>query len=78
MIPDLSYDPIELSPEVKNDIRIITSPVFGRDGSVALALSLYGFGNPAASGGIDRYLDRVRQAAEQATDRLGGHVPAGA
>jgi len=76
MIPDLSYDPIELSAEVKNDIRIISAPVFRRDGSVALALSLYGFGNPAASGGIDRYLDRVREASEQATERLGGHAPA--
>jgi flavin reductase (DIM6/NTAB) family NADH-FMN oxidoreductase RutF/DNA-binding IclR family transcriptional regulator len=75
LIHDLSYDPLELSPEVKNDIRIITAPVFDRDGDVALALSLYGFRNPARSGGIESYVERVRQAAERSTERLGGKVP---
>jgi flavin reductase (DIM6/NTAB) family NADH-FMN oxidoreductase RutF/DNA-binding IclR family transcriptional regulator len=75
LIYDLAYDPVELSAEVKNDIRIITAPVFDRDGDVALALSLYGFPNPARSGGIESFIGRVRQAAERATERLGGKVP---
>jgi DNA-binding IclR family transcriptional regulator len=76
LIRDLAYDPVELSTEVKNDIRIITAPVFGRDGDVALALTLYGFPNPSASGGIDNFIDHVRHAAERATETLGGKVPA--
>jgi flavin reductase (DIM6/NTAB) family NADH-FMN oxidoreductase RutF/DNA-binding IclR family transcriptional regulator len=75
LIRDLAYDPVELSPEVKNDIRIVTAPVFGRDGEVALALTLYGFRKPSAEGGIDSFIDRVREAAERATERLGGKVP---
>jgi len=75
LIRDLAFDPVDLSPEVKSDIRIITAPVFGPQGDVALALTIYGFRNPAASGGIDSYIDRVRLAAERATERLGGRVP---
>ena len=75
LIRDLAYDPVDLSETVKNDIRIITAPVFGRDGDVALALTLYGFPNPSASGGIDSFIERVREAAERATQRLGGKVP---
>jgi hypothetical protein len=75
LIRDLAYDPVDLSAEVKNDIRVITAPVFGRDGDVALALTLYGFPKPSASGGIDSVIERVRQAAERATERLAGKVP---
>jgi flavin reductase (DIM6/NTAB) family NADH-FMN oxidoreductase RutF/DNA-binding IclR family transcriptional regulator len=75
LIRDLAYDPVELSLEVKHDIRVITVPVFGADGGVALALTLYGFSKPASNGGIDTYINRARSAAAQATERLGGHVP---
>jgi flavin reductase (DIM6/NTAB) family NADH-FMN oxidoreductase RutF/DNA-binding IclR family transcriptional regulator len=76
LIRDLAYDPVELSPEVKHDIRVITVPVFGTDGDVALALTLYGFSKPASDGGIDVYINALLGAAAQATDRLGGSVPA--
>jgi flavin reductase (DIM6/NTAB) family NADH-FMN oxidoreductase RutF/DNA-binding IclR family transcriptional regulator len=75
LIQDLAYDPVELSTQVKRNIRIITAPVFGRDGKVALAFSLYGFPNPMTRGGIDTYIARVVEAARRATERLGGHVP---
>jgi flavin reductase (DIM6/NTAB) family NADH-FMN oxidoreductase RutF/DNA-binding IclR family transcriptional regulator len=76
LIRDLNYDPVELSPELKNDIRVITAPVFGREGQVALALTLYGFPKPAGVAGIDAYVDQLREAAERASRRLGGKVPA--
>jgi flavin reductase (DIM6/NTAB) family NADH-FMN oxidoreductase RutF/DNA-binding IclR family transcriptional regulator len=75
LIQDLAYDPVDLSPQVKNNIRIITAPVFGRHGEVALALTLYGFPNPSNRGGIDTYIARVVEAARRATERLGGHAP---
>lgn len=76
LIRDLNYDPVDLSPELKKDIRVITVPVFGRGGDVALALTLYGFPKPDASGGIDAYIDRIRLAGQRATELLGGRVPA--
>jgi flavin reductase (DIM6/NTAB) family NADH-FMN oxidoreductase RutF/DNA-binding IclR family transcriptional regulator len=76
LIRGLNYDPVDLSPEVKHDIRTITAPVFGRDGAVAMALTVYGFRNPASSGGIDAYINRVCDAAQRATQMLGGKVPA--
>jgi flavin reductase (DIM6/NTAB) family NADH-FMN oxidoreductase RutF/DNA-binding IclR family transcriptional regulator len=76
LIRDLAYDPVQLSSEVKSDIRVITAPVFGPTGDVALALTLYGFPKPSGSGGIDSYIDRLQDAAQRATDRLGGEVPA--
>ena len=63
-------------PEVKHDIRVITVPVFGIDGDVALALTLYGFSKPSGDGGIDVYINALLGAAAQATERLGGSVPA--
>jgi DNA-binding IclR family transcriptional regulator len=76
LIRDLAYDPVELSSEVKHDIRVITVPVFGTDGDVALALTLYGFSKPTGTGGIDVYINALLGAAAQATERLGGSVPA--
>jgi flavin reductase (DIM6/NTAB) family NADH-FMN oxidoreductase RutF/DNA-binding IclR family transcriptional regulator len=76
LIRDLAYDPVELSTEVKHDIRVITVPVFGTDGDVALALTLYGFSKPSGNGGIDVYINALLGAAAQATERLGGSVPA--
>jgi DNA-binding IclR family transcriptional regulator len=74
LIRDLAYDPVELSPEVKHDIRVITVPVFGTDGDVALALTLYGFSKPVGDGGIDVYINALLSAAAQATERLGASV----
>jgi flavin reductase (DIM6/NTAB) family NADH-FMN oxidoreductase RutF/DNA-binding IclR family transcriptional regulator len=76
LIADLKYDPVDLSSEAKKDIRVITAPVFDRDGDVALALTVYGFPKPEGSDGVDAYIDLVRDAAQRATDRLGGRVPA--
>jgi flavin reductase (DIM6/NTAB) family NADH-FMN oxidoreductase RutF/DNA-binding IclR family transcriptional regulator len=75
LIRDLNYDPVDLSPAFKNDVRTITVPVFDPDGAVALALALYGFPKPQGSVGVDAYIDRMRVAGEHATQMLGGRVP---
>jgi flavin reductase (DIM6/NTAB) family NADH-FMN oxidoreductase RutF/DNA-binding IclR family transcriptional regulator len=74
----LTYDPVDLSPDLKRAIRSIAVPVFNQRGDVALALSIYGFPKPDASGGIDRYIERACLAGRQATDLLGGHTRASA
>jgi len=75
MIDHLAYDPVELSAQVQKDIRILSAPVFGRDGEVALVFSFYDFPKPTADVGIQGYMDRVLEAARRATARLGGKVP---
>jgi flavin reductase (DIM6/NTAB) family NADH-FMN oxidoreductase RutF/DNA-binding IclR family transcriptional regulator len=72
LINDLTYDPPELTPEAKRDIRTITVPVFGPSGTPALAFTLYGFPKPSSDTGIDDYIERATEAARLATERLGG------
>jgi DNA-binding IclR family transcriptional regulator len=78
LVRDLSYDPIALTPELSRDIRVITAPVFGPDGIVRLALTIYGFPDPAARGGIEAYVERLGEASETATKILGGNASASA
>jgi flavin reductase (DIM6/NTAB) family NADH-FMN oxidoreductase RutF/DNA-binding IclR family transcriptional regulator len=76
LIRDLNYDPVDLSPLAKQDIRVITVPVFGPAGNVALALTLYGFPKPDLMSGVDAYIGRIVVAGRRATELLGGRVPA--
>jgi DNA-binding IclR family transcriptional regulator len=72
LVRDLDYDPLELSAEIKKEIRTVTVPVFAPGGDVALALALYGFAKPATSAGVDAYIDRALAAAKRATELLSG------
>jgi flavin reductase (DIM6/NTAB) family NADH-FMN oxidoreductase RutF len=74
LIPDLSYDPVELTMEAKRDIRVITAPAFDDDRHVAVAFTLYGFPNPGSNGGIGAYIEGTVQAARHATGKLARHV----
>jgi flavin reductase (DIM6/NTAB) family NADH-FMN oxidoreductase RutF len=75
-IRKLDYEFVELSPEVETDIGVIRVPVFSRDRSVAMQLSVYGFPTPTAAEVVDVYIQRVRSAGLRATELLGGLVPA--
>lgn len=75
LLRDLAYDPAQLTPEVKKDIRVISAPVFDAHGQVALALTVYGFPRPPADRGVDAYIDCVCTAARRATEHLGGRPP---
>ncbi|MES2261726.1 MAG: flavin reductase [Pseudomonadota bacterium] len=72
LIQRLSFDPEQLLPAVQNDIRLISVPVFGPRGDVALALTLHDFPKPADGVGIQFYVDRMLAAASRATRRIGG------
>lgn len=76
IVTQQSWDPEEITDEVRSDIRVIAVPVFDENGSVPLALTLYGFARPDTHGGIDAYIDRVVQAGHRATELIGGKVPA--
>jgi flavin reductase (DIM6/NTAB) family NADH-FMN oxidoreductase RutF len=71
----LSYDPVELTEEGKNDVRVIAAPVFDATGRAVLVFTVYGFSRPAAHSGIDAYIARTVQASHRATELLGGSVP---
>jgi flavin reductase (DIM6/NTAB) family NADH-FMN oxidoreductase RutF len=75
LIQKLSFDPPELSPAVQNDVRLISVPVFGPKGDVALALTLYEFPKPPGSEGVSLYIERARDAAARVTKKLGGSMP---
>ncbi|GHB73809.1 flavin reductase [Streptomyces viridiviolaceus] len=77
LVTRLNYDPADLSSDAKRAIRVIAVPVPGVNGEADLAFTLYGFSKPDANGGIDAYIDRVREAGRQAASSLNGHAPAG-
>jgi flavin reductase (DIM6/NTAB) family NADH-FMN oxidoreductase RutF len=72
-IRKLDHEFVALSPEVKTDIGVIRVPVFGRDGGVAMQLSVYGL--PGEAGEVDSHIERVRSAGLRATKLLGGGLP---
>ena len=72
-IRKLDHGFVALSPEVKTDIGVVRVPVFGRDGGVAMQLSIYGL--PSAPGDVDACIERTRSAGRRATELLGGRVP---
>jgi flavin reductase (DIM6/NTAB) family NADH-FMN oxidoreductase RutF/DNA-binding IclR family transcriptional regulator len=76
LIRHLSFDPEHLLPTVQNDIRLISVPVFGPSGDVALALTLHDFPKPAEGVGIQFYIDRMLAVAARATRKIGGFVGA--
>jgi flavin reductase (DIM6/NTAB) family NADH-FMN oxidoreductase RutF/DNA-binding IclR family transcriptional regulator len=74
-IRKLDHEFVVLSPEVKIDIGVLRVPVFGRDGGIAMQLSVYGLPTANSAGAVDAYVERVRNAGRRATELLGGRVP---
>jgi hypothetical protein len=72
-IRKLDHEFVALSPEVKTDIGVVRVPVFGRDGGVAMQLSVYGI--PGDPDTVDACIERIRRAGRRATELLGGTVP---
>jgi hypothetical protein len=72
-IPHLSYDPPRLTAETLDLIRQISAPVFDPDRSVALALTIFGYGAPPDGSGP--LISALLETAAAATERIGGRVP---
>jgi flavin reductase (DIM6/NTAB) family NADH-FMN oxidoreductase RutF/DNA-binding IclR family transcriptional regulator len=73
LIPHLSYDPPHLTADTLGLIRQISAPVFGPGGSVALALTLFGYGAPPE--GSTPLISALLETAAAATERIGGVAP---
>jgi flavin reductase (DIM6/NTAB) family NADH-FMN oxidoreductase RutF/DNA-binding IclR family transcriptional regulator len=73
VIPQLSYDPPDLTPETLSLVRQITAPVFDADSQVALALTIFGHGAPPD--GTPRLVQALVATAAAATRRIGGQEP---
>jgi flavin reductase (DIM6/NTAB) family NADH-FMN oxidoreductase RutF len=74
LIPQLSYDPPRLTAATLDLVRQITAPVFDADGSVALALTIFGFGAPRD--GSTPLVVTLLDTAAAATRAIGGQKPA--
>jgi hypothetical protein len=58
------FEPVEeFAPDARYDVRLVSVPVFGPDGSVPLALTLWGLPGRISGDGVHRYLDVLRAAA---------------
>lgn len=75
IMKDLDYDPEELTGEAEQNVRVIAAPIFDAHGAPVLALTLSGFAKPADRTSISDYIDRVRAAAQAATEAIGGRAP---
>jgi len=73
LISGLAYDPAEWNEAVKGDARVVSVPVFGIDGDIAMALTLYGFPKPP-EGGVDAYIAHIVEAAARVSASLGAQV----
>lgn len=70
LMPKLSYDPADLTPATLALVRQVSAPVFEADGSVALALTIIGYGTP--SDGPESLIAALLDAASAATRLIGG------
>jgi flavin reductase (DIM6/NTAB) family NADH-FMN oxidoreductase RutF len=68
LVPDVQFDPPELTEDVLRSIRLISVPVFGPSGDVEFGLTVYEF--PRPDDGIRGYIDRVLDAAKNASEIL--------
>jgi flavin reductase (DIM6/NTAB) family NADH-FMN oxidoreductase RutF/DNA-binding IclR family transcriptional regulator len=73
LMPQLSAEPEELTPQTLDLVRQVTAPVFDADGNVALALTVFGFGTPRH--GVTWLIESLLDAAAAATRRIGGQEP---
>jgi DNA-binding IclR family transcriptional regulator len=76
LIPQLSHDPPRLTSETLGLVRQISAPVFDADGTVALALTVFGYGAP--QGGTTSLIASLLDTAAAATRRIGGRAPGAA
>jgi flavin reductase (DIM6/NTAB) family NADH-FMN oxidoreductase RutF len=60
----------DLDPATEYDVRLVSVPVVGPDGSVVLSLTLWGLPNPSTGADVQRYLEIVRSAAQTVTKSL--------
>lgn len=66
-----SYEPATILPDKLYDVRNISAPVFNGNAEVVLTLTLCGFGHCLQAHEIDRYKDRLMEAAARVGESVG-------
>lgn len=69
------YILLELEHSASYRLSMVAAPVFGPDGSVALALTLLGFADPLGAAQLTRYAERLVAAAGRVTAAVHGRDP---
>ncbi|MDH4549901.1 flavin reductase [Pseudomonas sp. BN607] len=64
LVHDLTYDPLEFTPDVHKDVRQISVPVFASSGQVEYVLTLYDFPAPESGVGVTPYIDELQHIAD--------------
>ena len=72
---DEDYILSDLDPAATYLVNHIVAPVFGPDGRVELALSLFGFQGPLRADEVARYGERLMQATRAVTKSIQGREP---
>jgi flavin reductase (DIM6/NTAB) family NADH-FMN oxidoreductase RutF len=69
------YEPPDLAPDATHDVRLLGAPVHGPDGTVVQVLVLFGMPPGASTAQVDRWRDRLGEAASAVTAAIGGRAP---
>lgn len=69
------YALLEIDPRAEYLVNHIGAPAFGPDGEVAIALFLIGFTGPMPGQQVERYAQRLMQAAARVTKAIHGRAP---
>lgn len=69
------YILVDLDREGSYLLNHMVAPVFGPDGDVVLALSLFGFRGRLRGEEVERYGQALREAADRVTDSIHGQAP---
>jgi DNA-binding IclR family transcriptional regulator len=73
LVPDVRFDPPDITEDVQSAIRLISVPVRGASGAVTFGLTIYEF--PRPDNGIQEYIDSLLGAARRAEDILNAPTP---
>jgi DNA-binding IclR family transcriptional regulator len=69
------YALAELDSSAAYEVSLLSAPVFGPDGRVALALTLFGFRGQLPAGQIPEFGERLKVAADAVTRAIHGRPP---
>lgn len=69
------YEPEDITSAETYPVKTVTAPVFGKDGTVVLALALFGLPDELTRHELAAAIDRLTEAAGTVTRAVGGIVP---
>ena len=81
LVDELGHDEyvlVDLRPTDTYYVNHVVAPVFGPDGDVVLALSLFGFRGRLTGRQVVQYGSAVQEACDRVTESIHGHAPGAA